>query len=177
MRTHSNAHRPARRGRFVRAFQQDTYKTRGKLREPTVCTGCGVVYHKGRWQWPAAPATATAPGIAQPPASMAHTTLCPACRRAHDRVPGGYLTLRGPFLTKHRNEIVQLVRNIGEREKLQHPLRRIMALEPQDDSILVTTTQMEMARSIGDAIHHAYQGELDYHYAEEASILRVRWQR
>lgn len=164
MRTHNNAQRPARRERFVRAFHQDTYKTRGKLREPTVCTGCGAVYHKGRWQW-----------LAQP--SRPQTALCPACQRAHDRSPGGYLTLRGPFLMKHRDEIVQLVRNVGEREKSQHPLRRIMALEPRDDGLLVTTTLMEMARSIGDAVHRAYQGELDYHYADEASILRVSWQR
>lgn len=156
--------RPVRRDRLIREHVHDTYKSRGKFREPTVCPECGVVFHKGRWQW-----------IPRP--DGAHETLCPACQRANDHCPGGYLTLSGPFLSAHRDEILHLARNVEEREKSEHPLRRIMAVEDQADGILVTTTAMETARTIGDAVHHAYQGELDYRYTDEANILRVNWRR
>jgi NMD protein affecting ribosome stability and mRNA decay len=64
-----------------------------------------------------------------------------------------------------------------ERERNQHPLRRIMAVEDNGVGINITTTDMQLARSLGDAVHNAYKGELDYHYTEEANILRVNWHR
>jgi hypothetical protein len=36
---------------------------------------------------------------------------------------------------------------------------------------------MGMARAIGDAVQHAYKGELCYQYTDEADILRVAWKR
>ena len=155
---------PARRDRLIREHEHDIYKVRTKLPEPTICRQCGVVYHKGRWQW-------------MPPPPSAHETLCPACKRIHDRCPAGYLTLEGSFLQEHENEIRGLACNIEEREKGLHPLRRIMAIEKQGGKILITTTEMDMARAIGDAIHHAYHGELKYAYADEANILYVHWNR
>ncbi len=155
---------PARRDRLLREHVHDTYKMRGKLPEPTVCPDCGVVYLKGRWQWAAAP-------------NGAQQSLCPACHRVRDRYPGGFLTLSGPFLGEHRDEILHLARNVEAHARDEHPLRRIMAVEERADHTLVSTTDMGLARSIGDAIHHAYKGELDYHYEDEANILRVSWMR
>lgn len=157
-------HRQARRDRLLREREHDTYMMRGKPPEPTVCAECKAVYHEGRWQWAARPAGA-------------HERLCPACQRMRDRYPGGYLTLSGPFLRKHRDEILHVARNAEAREKAQHPLRRIMTVEENDDAILITTTTMDMARTLGDAVYHAYKGELDYQYTDEANILRVHWRR
>ncbi|MGE5240079.1 MAG: BCAM0308 family protein [Bacteroidota bacterium] len=156
--------RPVRRDRYIKEYEHDTYKTRSKLAEPARCRECGAVFHKGRWQW-----------LKQP--RGAHETLCPACHRSHDKYPGGYLTLSGPFQKKHRDEILHLAKHIEAREKKDHPLRRIMSLDEQGDDILITTTTMGMARAIGDAVHHAYKGELCYQYTDEADILRVAWSR
>ena len=41
----------ARHDRTVQEYQHDTYKLRGKLKEPTICTECGALSHKGRWTW------------------------------------------------------------------------------------------------------------------------------
>ncbi len=164
MKRNGASARTVRRDRLIQEHNHDTYKARGKCREPAVCPDCGAVYHKGRWQW-----------ITRP--SPAADTRCPACQRIHDRYPGGYLALSGPFLAQHRDEIVHLARNVEEHERSEHPLRRIMAMEPRDDGILITTTAMELARAIGDAVHHAYQGALDYRYTDEANILRVSWRR
>lgn len=164
-RNRSNANpRPTRRDRLIKEHDHDTYKSRTKPSEPTVCPDCRAIFHRGRWQWGESP-------------EGAHLARCPACHRIHDRYPGGYLTLGGPFLKEHREEILHLARNTEEREKSQHPLRRIMAIEEQDGEVLVTTTNMEMARTIGDAVHSAYKGDLDYRYTDESNILRVNWRR
>ena len=156
--------RRIRRDRYIKEFEHDTYKTKGKLREPAACPDCGAVFHKGRWQWLTRP-------------RGARETLCPACHRLQDKYPGGYFTLSGPFQKQHRDEILRLARNLERREKKGHPLRRIMSLEEQGDDILITTTTMGMARAIGDAVHNAYKGELCYQYTDEANILHVAWKR
>jgi NMD protein affecting ribosome stability and mRNA decay len=156
--------RHGRRDRLIQEFQHDPYKSRAKPREPTVCPECGVMFHKGRWQWVERP-------------QQAHETLCPACHRRHDRYPGGFLTLTGPFLQEHRDEILHLARNVESREKAEHPLRRIMELEDRGEQVEITTTTMELARAIGDAVQHAYKGDLNYQYTQDSNILRVDWRR
>jgi len=140
----------------------DAYKAKGKLHEPTVCTDCGAVFHEGRWQWLKTPAGA-------------HHATCPACHRIHDHFPAGFLTLEGEFFAGHHDEIMHLVHNLEERERAEHPLQRIMEEEEKDGATVVTTTDIHLARGIGEALHHAYQGKLHYHYNPEQNLLRVTW--
>jgi len=140
----------------------DAYKTRGKLPEPAVCPQCGAIFHEGRWQWQQAPANA-------------HREICPACHRIHDHYPAGFLTMRGEFFLSHRDEIMHLVHNHEKHERAEHPLKRIMEVEEKDGATLVTTTDIHLARGIGEALHHAYQGELEFHYNPEQNLLRVSW--
>jgi NMD protein affecting ribosome stability and mRNA decay len=142
----------------------DSYKSKKKLREPTRCPECGAVYHDGRWQWLPAPAGA-------------HEEICPACHRIRDRFPAGYVTLKGEFFRSHRDDIVHLARNREQHEKAEHPLERIMAVDDVDDGVLITTTDTHLARDIGEAVHAAYKGELEYHYNKEENLLRVLWTR
>lgn len=143
----------------------DAYKSKGKLPEPTVCPQCGAVFHKGRWQWLQVPADA-------------HQETCPACHRIQDDYPAGFVTLQGDFFHAHRDEIMHLVRNMEKREQAEHPLQRIMGVEEmKGNDTLVSTTDPHLARGIGEALHHAYQGELEFHYNPEENLLRVSWKR
>ncbi len=144
--------------------EHDAYKAKGKLKEPAACSQCGAVFHQGRWQWLEAPANS-------------HRTICPACHRIHDDFPAGFLSLKGGFLRSHRDEIMHLVRNLEKQEREAHPLKRIMAVEEKEDATLVSTTDIHLARGIGEALHHAYQGELEFHYNPEQYLLRVSWTR
>lgn len=157
-------YRITRRDNLFQERVHDTYKSKGKLHEPTICPECNAVYHQGRWQWLAAPANA-------------HQEMCPACHRIHDHYPAGFLTLQGAFFLAHRAEIMELVQNEEKHERAEHPLKRIMEIEEEADSTLITTTDIHLARGIGESIHHAYQGELEFHYNREQNLLRVNWSR
>ena len=75
----------------------------------------------------------------------------------------------------HRKEITHLINREEQRERKEHPLKRIMNVEQKDDEMLVTTTDIHLARGIGEAVHRAYRGELDFHYNKEENLLRVNW--
>lgn len=155
--------REPRKEYLLRERGYDTSK-KAKLLEPMVCRQCRAVYHAGRWTWMARPA-------------HAHEEVCPACQRIRDHAPAGILTLSDPFLQERKAEILNLARNEEGRARAEHPLQRVIDIEEEGERIWITTTDAHLARSIGEALHHAYHGELDFRYAEEGSILRVRWDR
>jgi hypothetical protein len=156
--------RQSRRDRLIREHVHDPYKTRLKLPEPTVCPQCGAVFHEGRWHWAPRP-------------SPAHEELCQACHRINDHCAAGELTIAGDFAMRHKDEIQHLVRHQEEQEEAEHPLHRIIDIEDQEDAIVVRTTDIHLPRRIGEALRHAYHGELQFHYEDEAYFIRVRWAR
>jgi NMD protein affecting ribosome stability and mRNA decay len=151
-----------RRDRLIRERNHDPYRAKEKLTEPTVCPECSAVFREGRWRWAAGPADAP-------------RALCPACQRARDHYPAGFLQIQGDFLRAHRQEILQLCRHTADREGKDHPQNRILDIEPEGDGVLVTTATIHMARTLGDALRSAYQGELELDYEED--VLRARWSR
>lgn len=155
---------PIRRDRLPLETLMDSYKSKGKLPEPAACQDCGAVYHAGRWQWLEKP-------------QDAHPTTCPACHRVRDRFPAGYVSLYGEFFAAHEPEILQLIRHRETQEKTGHPQQRIMDIEKTKHGTVVTTTDIHLARGIGEALHHAYQGELEFHYNPDQNLLRVSWSR
>lgn len=155
--------RIARHDNLFQEHEHDAYRAHGKLHEPSVCSQCGAVYHDGRWQWLQVP-------------DDAHQETCPACHRIHDHFPAGFLSMKGDFFLSHRDEIMHLLHNLEKRERAEHPLKRIIAVEEKAGETLVSTTDIHLARGMGEALHHAYQGELEFHYNPEQNLLRVSWQ-
>lgn len=156
--------RPVRRDQLRQEQVHDAYHLKHKLSEPTVCPSCGAVYHGGRWQWVARPANA-------------QEVLCAACHRIKDGLPAGFVHVGGSFFAGHREEMLGLLRHHEEKAKGAHALARIMAIEDEGDGVLVTTTDIHLARDLGEALHHAYQGELEFHYNDADNLLRVHWHR
>ena len=138
----------------------------GKLPELAVCPGCGASYRKGRWTWQAAPVGS-------------YERTCPACERIAARYPAGVLRAEGAFAVAHRDELVALVRNVEERERATHPLKRVMGIEEDERGFVAETTDAELARALGRALHRAYSGELEQAptTAERENLVRVRWLR
>ncbi|WP_417567886.1 BCAM0308 family protein [Marinobacter sp.] len=152
--------------RILREEIHDPYMARSKPKEPTVCPGCGAVFHKGRWQW------------AAEPAGQAHELMCPACERIRDDMPAGILTLSGGFLAKHRDEILKLIHNKVEEEKAEHPMKRLMSAEDgKEGELIVKFTDLHLPRGAGEAVERAYDGELEIQYTKESNLVRVYWNR
>jgi NMD protein affecting ribosome stability and mRNA decay len=161
--THSAASqpRPARRIR-ARANGADG----AKLPQVTACPSCGATYRAGRWTW-------------QPAKGDAHERTCPACERIADRYPGGVLRVEGSFAARHRDDLVGLVRNVEERERSRHPLKRIMRIALKRNGFVAETTDGKLAQSLGRALHKAYAGVLEHPptTADTENLVRVRWVR
>jgi NMD protein affecting ribosome stability and mRNA decay len=136
------------------------------LRDPTLCKICGAVFTGGRWQW-----LETLP-------ESAEETRCPACQRIHDRLPAGFLTLSGEFFKTHREEIMHLVHNHVERQRLQHPLQRIIDSNTlENGAVEISFTEYHLPKGVGEAVKHAYRGELQITFAEAEGQERVSWER
>ena len=115
---------------------------------------------------------------------LSEPTRCPQCgavyhngHRTNDNYPAGELTLLGGFVKGHRNEITGLAHNIEATEKSEHPMNRIIAVRSQDDSLLITTTDVHLPRRIAKAIQDAYDGELDIHFDNEGYFISIVWRR
>ncbi len=137
-----------------------------KYTEPTLCARCGLVYRHGRWQADSAPS----PGSSQ-------TNNCPACRREIERYPAGLVYLRGDYLAKHHQEIMNIARNQASSAAAARPLQRIMWIEEGKDGVEIATTNGHLALRIGRAIESACKGELISKHAAGDQLVRVYWSR
>ena len=154
----------SRKDRMFEAHQQDPYLNREKWREPCHCPDCGIIYHEGRWQQ----------GVT---AQDSTPHRCPACARIYDKVPAGFLSLSGKFFLDHKEEIMHLIINKEQKEKTEHPLERIMAIDETSQGVTIHYTGIHLTQGTGNALHHAYQGHLDIDHNERDGQIRVKWQR
>ncbi len=165
MKAHeARAGKKIHRDRQINDVVHDPYQARSKPAEPAVCPQCGVIYHKGRWQRAV-------------PFEQAKAYLCPACHRVNDRNPAGFVSLSGPYLGANSDEILRLVRNEETREAQDHPLQRIMDIENKVGVVTITTTDVHLARRIGDAVRAAFSGNLVTKYSRDEHRVRVNWSR
>lgn len=148
----------------VAANDENPFRSRARPEGHAFCPSCKAVYNGSRWTWDLKP-------------EDAHEHTCPACVRIHDKFPAGYVTLKGEFLTKHRDEIMTLITSTQDREKAANPLQRIMAIEDIRDGLQVTTTDSFLARGIGEALQEAYKGDLKLRYSRDENLLRASWKR
>jgi hypothetical protein len=143
---------------------KDPYLRIEKLPGGAFCKKCDAMVQEGRWTWDV-------------PAEKGVETLCPACRRIEDKYPAGYLELEGPFLSENREEIMNLVRNVAQVERNDHPMERIMVIRKDGGTTHITTTGVHIARRLGDSLKRAYQGDLKIDYKDGEKGIRVSWSR
>ncbi|MHB0913249.1 MAG: BCAM0308 family protein [Armatimonadota bacterium] len=149
----------------------DPYLNDLKPDEVAVCRECRSVYAGNRWELPH-----------QAGRDLAHAdhvveTLCPACRKIRDRMPGGIVILSGGFLAQRKDEVVNLIHNENREAMEINPLERIMDIEASDEGLTVFTTNEKLAQKIGRAMHKAYDGTVEYKWSEDNKLVRVNWYR
>ena len=165
MRQRSENRTSYRMDRLIHERVHDPYKTKSKLREPTVCPVCNAVFKEGRWQW------------ADSWPIDAHRQICQACHRTRDGYPAGIVTISGAFALSHVSELLNLVRHREREENREHPEHRIMRIEEKPGTIVIETTDVHLPHAIGEALHDAFKGSLKFRYPEESYFVEVRWDR
>lgn len=153
--------RPARR-----IHDESPDQVSGKLAEIAACPKCGASYRNGRWTWKKA-------------AIDAYEKVCPACDRIDTDYPAGVLHVGGGFATAHRRDLIGLIRNIEVRERDEHPLKRVMGIADEGAGFVVTTTDANLAQSLGRALVKAYDGQLEHPptTSDKENVVRVHWTR
>ena len=139
--------------------------------EVAICRECHAVYANGLWKLEEQAKKDL------DNAKKTTDTLCPACKKTRDRMPGGIVTLSGGFLDQHEDEIVGLINHENEGAMSINPLERIMDTERRDSEITILTTNEKLAQRIGRAVHKAYGGEVEYKWSKGTKLARVNWHR
>lgn len=153
----------SRKDRLIHERNHDPYKTTRKPSGCSVCPVCNAVFKDGRWQW-----------LESWPLD-APKEMCQACLRIRDNYPAGSVTMSGNFVATHKQEVLNLARNHEQSERARHPLHRIIRIGERPDEVVVTTTDIHLAKHIGQALENAYKGSLDVHYDEEGCFVSVHW--
>jgi hypothetical protein len=85
-----------------------------------------------------------------------------------DDYPAGVIRVGGKFAAAHRDELVALVRHVEERERAEHPLKRVMSIADEGAGFAVKTTDGKLAEGIG----RAREGIRPRTTAEKGNLVR-----
>ena len=78
----------------------------------------------------------------------------------------------------HRREIEALIHHVVEREKSEHPLKRLMRCGMDcEGGFEATFTEPHLAAQVGQQIQRAYDGDLSTQYEQGEYLVRVYWER
>jgi hypothetical protein len=96
--------------------------------------------------------------------------VCAACRRIAHRLPAGCGCIDGTFAAEHRAELLQLMNHHAARAQAEHPVQRLMSVDTDGGTMVVTTTDLHLARKIGSALRAAaFRGTLGPKYSRDVS--------
>lgn len=148
----------------------DPYLLKEDYPDASECKKCRSVYHDKRWMHPNN-VPVEAEGVPR------EKVLCPACLKIKDNYAEGFVTLEGEFLSEHKEEILNLIRNKEELAAHINPLERIIEIKDKKGVIEISTTTEKLAERIGQILKKAYHGTVDYKWSSDTKLARVVWMR
>ncbi|MDP3985522.1 MAG: hypothetical protein Q8P82_02045 [bacterium] len=152
-------------------------ETKG-LEKIVVCPKCHALYYDKHWHsW------SQAKGLAERLRKLSVVEeMCTECRWSHDagseskRSYEGEVILAGWGTLEEKREIIQIIRNVGNRATRRDPEDQIIRIDDQGNKIRVLTTENQLAVSIGKQVDRARKGgRLEIIFSEQDAIARVRW--
>jgi NMD protein affecting ribosome stability and mRNA decay len=151
--------------------ETDSYLAKGAPGKMVVCHGCHAISAGRRWyQDEAVYAKLLKAGTVK-------EVFCPACEKIRDGYPSGQVTLKGPFLAEHQDEILRIITNEEKRARGLNPLHRIMSLREENGQLEIMTTDEKLAQRIGRELRKACGGTVAYGWSHDNKFLRVQWER
>jgi hypothetical protein len=132
----------------------------------TKCPGCSLLFDDGVWK-----NKLPAKGQEQP------EKLCPACQQTQVGHLGGIVQFRGAFTGRHRQELLNRIRNVEKMTREGRPLERIVEMKEDNEGIVVSATTEHLVARIGKSIQRDFGGSLSLRYALEDKFVLAHWQR
>lgn len=136
-------------------------------KEFTVCSDCNAVYYEKSWHH----------GFTD----YRHLTenkqinfaVCPACQMIKDNQFEGQVIFEN-VPKEHKDEVVNNIKNTGERAYKRDPMDRIIGIKESGSNIEVLTTENQLARIIARQIASAYKNtKTDIQWSKEESVARI----
>lgn len=112
-----------------------------------------------------------------PVSAGAESLRSPALRRVDDDFPAGFVSIEGEFFERHRVELMHLVQTCANRAAADHPLRRLMRCSYTPEGVLLTTSDTDLARQIGNELRDTFGGTVSFSCESDQEMLRVDWAR
>jgi len=151
--------------------EKDPYLPEESPSDVGECTKCGIIYHGKHWALKSN--TPEDVLLKEPRVKL----ICPACKKITEKFAEGYVTLHGDFLKGHKDEILHLIRNKEKIAMDSNPLERIIEIKDRAGTIEVTTTTEKLAQRIGQMLHKAFHGDVEYKWSDDVKLARVVWTR
>lgn len=145
-----------------------------------ICPRCGAVYFDEHWH--------TIPNFSKLyqkmlPRPPIVEELCAEDRWIKEGKREGKTHWEGEVILENliladKKEILNLVRNVGKRAFVRDPEDRIIKVEDMGSKVRITTTENQLAASIGKQVSWAFKGgKLEIIWSDEDAPARVRWTR
>ena len=132
-----------------------------------VCSDCNAVYYQKSWHH----------GFANyrhlDESKQVSFAICPACQMIRDKKFEGRVVIRN-VPQAHKDEILNNIKNTGERAYKRDPMDRIIGINNAGSSMEVLTTENQLARIIARQIASAYKNaKTDIQWSKEESAVRI----
>lgn len=136
-----------------------------------ICERCSAVFDGHKWYDDPEQHSALAKQ------AEAHVVLCPGDERIAKRQVDGVVSLKGEFLKDHKDEAINLIRNVSSQHRKRNVAARLLEVKDGDGELTIETTEVTLAERIGKEIEKAFSGDLDIDWLQGASFVRVNWHR
>jgi len=166
MKTFMNGVSGKYRGKIERSRKEEQEFGPGK-RDITICKDCSAVYYYKSWHH----------GLGKykhlSEEKAVDFTLCPACGMIKEGKFEGRVVFES-VPSKYSKDILNNIKNTGERAYKRDVLDRIISIKKKGNSIEVLTTENQLARNIARQVARALKGaETDITWSREESNVSV----
>lgn len=138
--------------------------------DPTLCGGCGAVYHRKTWR-------RSVIRSARATILQAPWGTCPACVQVRAGRSYGRAILRGSYVLAHEDDLRRRTLNVVARASHTQPERRLVSWRRVGPAIEVATTSQKLAHRIVHELKKAFKGRAHYEWSDRDGSLTATWER
>lgn len=134
---------------------------------PMVCEACGSLFARRTWR--------NDRPMTHALLARAKWTVCPACKQTGAQEYFGRVLIRGAFLDRNEEAILQRIENVAARAAHTQPQRRLVSIERDREGLDVLTTSQKLAHRIAHELKKVFRGRATYAWSDRDGSLLATW--